>query len=145
MKAEKRKNNYGRKNYNIYYWAIFGAFFNSIGEDFWKYLKKIFNYIKKYVILFIKARKIYNEYKKLKISNQKYKEQVKQYNIHYEEWCREYYINQIKEKYGDELCTQEILYEKWLDDNNNWNENKSIEGIYIPKEQIKTIEFLKGN
>ena len=32
-----------------------------------------------------------------------------------------------------------------IDDNNNWIENKSIEGIYIPKEQIKTIELLKGN
>ena len=101
--------------------AIFGAFFNSIGEDFWKFLKKAFNYIKEYVILFIKVRKIYNEYKKLKISNQKYKEQVKRYNMHYEEWCREYYINQIRENYGDELCTPEILREKWLDSNNNWN------------------------
>ena len=101
--------------------TIFGAFFNSIGEDFWKYLKKVFNYIKEYVILFIKVRKIYNEYKKLKISNQKYKEQVKRYNMHYEEWCREYYINQIRENYGDELCTPEILQEKWLDSNNNWN------------------------
>ena len=86
--------------------TIFGAFFN---------------YIKEYVILFIKVRKKYNEYKKLKISNQKYKEQVKRYNMHYEEWCREYYINQIRKKYGDELCTSEILREKWLDSNNNWN------------------------
>lgn len=86
--------------------TIFGAFFN---------------YIKEYVMSFIKVIKIYNEYKKLKISNQKYKEQVKRYNMHYEEWCREYYINQIREKYGDELCTSEILREKWLDSNNNWN------------------------
>ncbi len=31
-----------------------------------------------------------------------------------------------------------------IDDNNTWIENESNEGIYIPKEQIKTIEFLKG-
>lgn len=31
-----------------------------------------------------------------------------------------------------------------IDDNNTWIENEMIEGIYIPKEQIKTIEFLKG-
>lgn len=31
-----------------------------------------------------------------------------------------------------------------IDDNNTWIENESIDGIYIPKEQIKTIEFLKG-
>ncbi|MBR2883394.1 MAG: hypothetical protein IKB93_01255 [Clostridia bacterium] len=32
-----------------------------------------------------------------------------------------------------------------VDDNNNWTEATSNEGIYISKEQIKTIEFLKGN
>lgn len=31
-----------------------------------------------------------------------------------------------------------------IDDNNNWIEIEGINGIYIPKEQIKTIEFLKG-
>lgn len=101
--------------------TVFGAFFNSIGEDLWKYLKKIFNSIKEYVILLIKVRKIYDEYKNLKISNQKYKDQTQHYNIFYASSCREYYINQIKENYGDELCTPEILQEKWLDDNNNWN------------------------
>lgn len=32
-----------------------------------------------------------------------------------------------------------------VDENNNWIEIASSEGIYIPKEQIKTIEFLKGS
>lgn len=108
--------------------TVFGAFFNSIGEDLWKYLKKIFNYIKEYIILFIKVRKIYNEYKKLKINNQKYKEQVKQYNTCYEGWCREYYINQIKEKCGEELCTPEILQKYWLDDYNQWQLEAKING-----------------
>lgn len=31
-----------------------------------------------------------------------------------------------------------------IDDNNTWIEIEGIDGIYIPKEQIKTIEFLKG-
>jgi type III secretory pathway component EscS len=31
-----------------------------------------------------------------------------------------------------------------IDDDNNWIEIEGINGIYIPKEQIKTIEFLKG-
>lgn len=108
--------------------TVFGAFFNSIGEDLWKYLKKIFNYIKEYVNLFIKVRKIYNEYKKLKINNQKYKEQVKKYNTYYEGCCREYYINQIREKCGEELCTPEILQKYWLDDYNQWKIEAKING-----------------
>ncbi len=31
-----------------------------------------------------------------------------------------------------------------IDDNKAWIEIEGIDGIYIPKEQIKTIEFLKG-
>ena len=108
--------------------TILGAFFNSIGADLWKSLKKIFNFIKEYVILLIKVRKIYNEYKNLKISNKNYKYQVQCYNIFYESSCREYYINQIKEKYGTEYCTPEILRKYWIDDYNQWKTVTKING-----------------
>lgn len=105
---------------------IIKSFFTSVGEDVWKYCKKIFKNIKDYFILFIKIKKIYNdnyndnEYKQLKEHNKKYKDQAQRYNIFYKDECRKYYINQIKEKYGEELCTDEILRKYWLDDENNW-------------------------
>lgn len=100
--------------------GYFISIFTDAGKDTWASIKNLYNKIKENYRLFKNVKQILNEYKELKINNQKYKEQVKQYNTYYEEWCREYYINQIRENYGDELCTPEILREKWLDNNNNW-------------------------